>query len=141
MDSIVDLAESRRAKQEKSELLKDASQDLLLLLEKQRQYLSEEFLTFLLAMAISDQALYFSQLAGEKKAGGYFIESLFNNARLLFEAHYPGISRPTAQDPFPAQPETTDLDEQDDPTDMNDPLKLNGQLLQFTGEYQDHPTV
>lgn len=98
MDSVVDLAESRKAKTEKSEQFRDASKDLLLLLERQRGYISEEFMTFLLAMAISDQALYYASLAGaspagQKKAGLDFIENLFNTVRLLYDVHFPGPGR------------------------------------------------
>jgi hypothetical protein len=93
MDSIVDLAESRKAKTEKSEQFRHASKDLLILLERQRVSISQEYMTFLLAMALSDQALYYATVAGQKKAGSDFIENLFNTTQLLYDAHFPGPVR------------------------------------------------
>lgn len=119
MDSVVNFAESRKAKTEKSEQFRDASKDLLLLLERQRQYISEEFMTFLLAMAISDQALHYAEQAGSKTAGDQFIENLFNTVQLLFNAHYPG---PVRGDSLKPKPETP-----------------SGQVIQFTGEHSQSP--
>lgn len=115
MDSVVDLAESRKAKTEKNAQFRDASKDLLLLLERQRQYISEEFMTFLLAMAISDQALHYAELAGSKTAGDQFIENLFNTVQLLFDAHYPG---PVRAEQVKSKPESP-----------------SGQVIQFSGEH------
>lgn len=119
MDSVVDLAESRKAKTEKSEQFRDASKELLYLLERQRGYISEEFMTFLLAMAISDQALYYASAAGQKQAGLEFIENLFNTVRLLYDVHFPGPVR----------------------TDIHKPKPEShaGQVIPFVGEHDHAP--
>jgi hypothetical protein len=119
MDSVVDLAESRKAKSEKSEQFRDAARDLLILLERQRHLMSEEFMTFLIAMAVSDQALQYAETAGQQTAGANFIENLFNTARQLFEAHYPGAGK--AEHPK-AKPD-----------------EHAGRVLQFVGESADKP--
>ncbi len=93
MDGVVDLAESRKARNEKSETVREASKELLMLLERQRPHLPEEFMTFLLAMAVSDQAIDYTEKAGDKKAGLDFIENLFITARQLFETYYPNQIR------------------------------------------------
>jgi len=89
MDSIVDLAESRKAKSEKSRQLRQAAKDLLTLLEQQREEISEEFITFLLAMAVSDQALHYAEKAQQWQAGEEFVENLIETTRQLFEANGP----------------------------------------------------
>jgi hypothetical protein len=117
MDSVVDLAESRKAKTEKSEQFRDAARDLLLLLEQQRHHISEEFMTFLIAMAVSDQALHYAQESDNKKDGNAFIDNLFNTARQLFETHYAGGGK--------AEPVKLKSDEP------------SGQILQFAGDHAD----
>ena len=92
MDGIVDLAESRKARSEKSEQLREAATSLLVLLERHRAHISEEFMAFLLAMAISDQALHYAQQGHGKQAGDQFLDNLFNTARQLFDAHYPPVA-------------------------------------------------
>lgn len=120
MDGVVDLAESRKAKSEKSEQFRDASRELLILLERQRNYISEEFITFLLAMAVSDQALHYAETAGQKKAGADFIENLYNTARQLFETHHSGTDKP--EHPAKIKPD-----------------EHAGRILQFGGEQVDKP--
>lgn len=93
MDGVVNLAESRKARNEKSEQVREASRELLALIEKQRPHLPEEFLTFLMAMAVSDQAMHYTEEAGDKKAGLEFIDNLYQTARQLFEAYYPNQVR------------------------------------------------
>jgi hypothetical protein len=93
MDGVVDLAESRKAKSEKSEQFRDAARDLLILLERQRHHISEEFMTFLIAMAVSDQALHYANTAGHQNAGHQFLNNLITTARQLFEAHDPGAGK------------------------------------------------
>ncbi len=88
MDSIISLSESRKARSAKSDMLQVAASDLLTLLDRQRQCLSEEFMTFLLATAIADQALFYAEQAQHKKEGAQFLDHLFNTARQLFEVHY-----------------------------------------------------
>jgi hypothetical protein len=117
MDSVVDLAESRKAKSEKSEQFRDAARDLLILLERQRHYISEEFMTFLLAMAVSDQALHYSKNAGQQKAGANFIENLFTTAQQLFEIHESDTGK------------TEHL--------KSKPDEHAGRVLQFSGEHSD----
>ncbi|MCE3234175.1 MAG: hypothetical protein K0Q50_355 [Vampirovibrio sp.] len=119
MDSVVNFAESRKAKTEKSEQFRDASKDLLLLLERQRQSIPVEYMTFLLAMAISDQALHYAEQAGSKAGGNQFIENLFNTAQLLFDAHFPGPVR--AENP------------------KSKPESPGGQVIQFSGEHINTP--
>jgi hypothetical protein len=87
MDSIIDLTKSRKARQERGESFRAAAGDLLLLLERQRQNLSEEYMTFLIAMAVSDQAIHYAGLAQSPKAGQHFIDHLFTTARQIFETH------------------------------------------------------
>jgi hypothetical protein len=117
MDTVVDLAESRKAKSEKSKQLRQAAKELLTLLEQQRQDISEEFMTFLLAMAISDQALHYVEKAQQWQAGEEFIENLVETTRQLFEANGPVERRATG---FKAKPES--------------PV---GRLLSFVGEPAD----
>lgn len=87
MDSVVDLAESRKAKSEKNRQLQHAANELLMLLDQQREELSEEFMTFLLAMALSDQALYYAQKSQQWQAGEEFFGNLVETARQLFEVN------------------------------------------------------
>ena len=89
MDSVVNLAESRKAKSEKSKQLRQAAKELLTLLEQQRQEISEEFMTFLLAMAISDQAFYYVEKGQQWQAGEQFIENLVDTTLQLFETNGP----------------------------------------------------
>jgi hypothetical protein len=60
MDSIIDLTQSRKARHERGENFRNAAKDLLTLIETQRQFMTEEFMTFLIAMAVSDQALHYA---------------------------------------------------------------------------------
>jgi uncharacterized protein (UPF0303 family) len=124
MDSVVDLAESRKAKTEKSEQFRDAARDLLMVLERQREYISEEFMTFLVAMAVSDQALYYAQATGQKRDGDNFIENLFNTTRQLFEAHYPAQHHHSGK--------------ADSSRSKTDEIS-GGQILQFIGEPVEKP--
>lgn len=106
MDRIVDLTESRKARSEKSEQYQESGNDLLLLLERQRENIPEEYLAFLLALAISDQALYYAKQTQQKpdtqkQTGLQFIDHLFLTARQLFETHYPLNTRKAPR--FPAQ--------------------------------------
>ncbi len=89
MDSVVNLAESRKARSEKSKQLRQAAKELLTLLEEQRQEISEEFMTFLLAMAISDQAFYYVEKGQQWQAGEKFIENLVDTTLQLFETNGP----------------------------------------------------
>jgi hypothetical protein len=93
MDRILDLTESRKAKSEKNELFRDAGQELLSLLEQQREDIPEEYLTFLLALAVSDQALHYAAEAQSRQAGLQFMENLLVTARQLFETHAPETRR------------------------------------------------
>lgn len=94
MDSVVDLAKSRQARHEKNEHVRKASQDLLALLDHHRRHLPEEFMAFLLAMAISDQAIQLTESQGERLSGQNFLEEVFSTARQLFEGYYPTQARP-----------------------------------------------
>jgi hypothetical protein len=94
MDSVVDLAKSRQARNEKNEHVREASQDLLALLDHHRRHLPEEFMAFLLAMAISDQAIQLTEAQGERQTGQAFLDEVFSTARQLYEAYYPSQSRP-----------------------------------------------
>lgn len=94
MDSVVDLAKSRQARNEKNESVREASQDLLALLDHHRSQLPEEFLAFLMAMALSDQAIQMTNASGDRQAGQAFLDEVAMTARQLFEAYYPGQSRP-----------------------------------------------
>jgi hypothetical protein len=94
MDSIVDLAKSRKARNEKNENVREASQDMLALLDHHRGQLPEEFLAFLLAMALSDQAIQLTDTTGDRQAGQLFMEEVFMTARQLFDAYHPGQVRP-----------------------------------------------
>ncbi|WP_303673760.1 hypothetical protein [Vampirovibrio chlorellavorus] len=94
MDSVVDLAKSRQARNEKNEHVREASQDLLALLDHHRRHLPEEFMAFLLAMAISDQAIQLSEAQGDRQTGQDFLEEVFSTARQLFEGYYPTQTRP-----------------------------------------------
>jgi hypothetical protein len=87
MDSIVDLTESRKARSERSELFRTSAKDLLMLLERQRTQISEEFMTFLLALAVSDQALHYSDENRNPHAGQSFLDNLFNTAQQIYETH------------------------------------------------------
>lgn len=98
MDSIINLAQSRKARQERGEQLSNAASDLLALLNRQRESISEEFMTFLVAMAVSDQAIQYAK-AGDRSSGSQFIEQLFTTAQQLFETHY----RPDCRVPVPVQ--------------------------------------
>jgi hypothetical protein len=118
METVVDLAESRKAKSEKSKQLRQAAKELLTLLEQQRQDISEEFIAFLLAMAISDQALHYVEKAQQWQAGELFIENLVATTRQLFEANGPLERRPASTKTKPESPP--------------------GQLLSFAGEQSDH---
>jgi hypothetical protein len=95
MDRILDLAESRKAKVEKTEQFREAGDDLLTLLERQRDAIPEEYLAFLLALAVSDQAMHYATVAKNKEAGHAFMENLFTTARQLFETHYPQPRKPS----------------------------------------------
>lgn len=117
MDSVVDLAESRKAKSEKSRQLRQAAKELLTLLEQHRQEISEEFITFLLAMAISDQALFYVEKAQQWQAGEEFIENLVETTRQLFEANGPVEGR-TAQAKVKAESQV-------------------GRILAFVGEHME----
>jgi hypothetical protein len=90
MDSIIDLTQSRKARHERGENFRNAAKDLLTLIETQRQFMTEEFMTFLIAMAVSDQALHYATVADNKKAGLNFIDHLFTTVRQIFETNYPG---------------------------------------------------
>lgn len=94
MDSVVDLAKSRQARHEKNENVREASQDLLALLDHHRRQLPEEFMAFLLAMAISDQAIQLTDAQGDRQDGQAFLEEVFSTARQLYEAYYPTQVRP-----------------------------------------------
>lgn len=94
MDSVVDLAKSRQARNEKNEHVREASQDLLALLDHHRRHLPEEFMAFLLAMAISDQAIQLTETQGDRQTGQDFLEEVFSTARQLFEGYYPTQARP-----------------------------------------------
>lgn len=94
MDSVVDLAKSRQARNEKNEHVREASQDLLALLDHHRRQLPEEFMAFLLAMAISDQAIQLTDAQGERQDGQAFLDEVFSTARQLYEAYYPSQVRP-----------------------------------------------
>jgi hypothetical protein len=94
MDSIVDLAKSRQARNEKNEQVREASQDILALLDHHREQLPQEFLAFLLAMAMSDQAIQLTDSTGDRQAGQAFIEEVFMTARQLFDAYHPAQVRP-----------------------------------------------
>ncbi|WP_373531333.1 hypothetical protein [Vampirovibrio sp.] len=94
MDSIVDLAKSRQARNEKNENVREASQDMLALLDHHRGQLPEEFLAFLLAMALSDQAIQLTETSGDRQAGLAFMEEVFMTARQLFEGYHPSQVRP-----------------------------------------------
>lgn len=89
MESIIDLSRGRKARHEREEYFRDAAKTLLLMLEGQRQYLTEDFMTFLMAMAVSDQALAYAEEAGNKKAGLAFIEHLLTTTQQIFETSYP----------------------------------------------------
>ncbi len=103
MDSVVDLAKSRQARNEKNENVREASQDLLALLDHHRRQLPEEFMAFLLAMAISDQAIQLTDAQGDRQDGQAFLEEVFSTARQLYEAYYPTQVRPI---PARLQPST-----------------------------------
>lgn len=94
MDGVVDLAESRKARHEKNENVREASQELLALLDHHRGNLPESFMAFLLAMAVSDQAIQYTDAANDRQAGEAFMEEVSNAARQLFEAYYPAQGRP-----------------------------------------------
>lgn len=89
MDGVVDLAESRKARHEKNENVREASQELLTLLDHHRGNLPESFMAFLLAMAISDQAIQYTDATGNRQAGEAFMEEVFTAARQLFDTYYP----------------------------------------------------
>lgn len=118
MDSVVDLAESRKAKTEKSKLLRQAANKLLMLLDQQREDISEEFMTFLLAMAISDQALYYAQKSQQLQSGEEFIANLLETAKQLFEVNGT-LERGVGLKAKPDSP--------------------SGQVLSFAGEAVDKP--
>ena len=98
MDSIVDLAESRKARNEKNEHVREASQELLALLDHHRRQLPESFLAFLMAMAVSDQAIQQADATGDRQAGEAFMQEVFTVSRQLYEAYYTttGLPRSTA---------------------------------------------
>jgi hypothetical protein len=89
METVVDLAESRKARSEKNQQLRQAANDLLTLLEQQREEISEEFMSFLLAMAISDQAMFYAEKTQQWQAGERFIENLVTTTHQLFDTHGP----------------------------------------------------
>ncbi len=111
MDRIIDLTESRKAKLEKNEQFRDAASELLSLLDGQRERIPEEFMTFLLALAISDQAMFYdsqnpeaggARHPGSRPASGSpFLEELFVTVRQLYETQYPPGRKPTAAPPLP----------------------------------------
>lgn len=88
MDGIVDLAESRKARNEKNEHVREASQELLALLDHHRGQLPDSFMAFLVAMAVSDQAIQQAENMGEQQAGDAFLQEVFTVSRQLFEAYY-----------------------------------------------------
>lgn len=98
MDRIIDLTKTRKARHERGENFRTASRDLLMMLEKQREFMSEEFMTFLTAMAVSDQALHYAAAKGSKKAGMQFIDHVFTTVKQIYETNYPAYpeNRPRA---------------------------------------------
>lgn len=99
MDGIVDLAESRKARNEKNENVREASQELLALLDHHRGHLPESFMAFLLAMAVSDQAIQYTDTTGDRQAGEAFMEEVFTATRQLFDAYYPASNQIRAVQP------------------------------------------
>jgi hypothetical protein len=87
MERIIDLNQSRRTREDRQEQFKNATEDLMALLEKYRSSIPEEFMTFLLALAVSEQALYYAGQANSAKTGHFFIEHLSQTAEQLFEIH------------------------------------------------------
>lgn len=116
MDSVVDLAESRKAKSEKNRQLRQAANELLMVLDQHREELSEEFMTFLLAMMISDQALYYAQKSQQWQVGEDFFDNLVETARQLFQVNS-AIAQGAS---LKARPDTA-----------------SGQVLSFVGEAAD----
>jgi len=88
MKRIIDLAQSRKARHEKGGLFRDTGREVLELLEARRRQMTEEFMTFLIALAVSDQAIHYAGEARDRKAGLRFIDNVFNTVRQLFETHY-----------------------------------------------------
>lgn len=86
MDRVLDLATSRQARTERCERFRGAANDLLVLLDEARQHISPEFMSFLLAMAASDQALYYAQQGGQPQYGHDFLDSMQLSANQIFES-------------------------------------------------------
>jgi chorismate mutase len=87
MERIIDLNQSRQVRQDRQEQFRSATEDLMDLLEKYRNTIPEEFMTFLLALAVSEQAIYYANKANTAKAGQFFLEHLSHTAEQLFEIH------------------------------------------------------
>jgi hypothetical protein len=87
MERIIDLNQTRQVRMDRQEQFRSATEDLMGLLEKYRSTIPEEFMTFLLALAVSEQAIYYSGEANSPKAGQFFMEHLSHTADQLFEIH------------------------------------------------------
>lgn len=87
MERIIDLNQSRRSREDRQEQFRNATEDLMALLEKYRSSIPEEFMTFLLALAVSEQALYYAGESNSAKTGHFFLEHLSQTAEQLYEIH------------------------------------------------------
>lgn len=87
MERVIDINQSRQVRQDRQEQFKCATEDLMDLLEKYRKTIPEEFMTFLLALAVSEQAIFYANEANSPQAGQFFLEHLAHTAEQLFEIH------------------------------------------------------
>ncbi len=84
MNTVIDLTETRRVRQERCTLYSDAARDLMRVIETYRHRLDKKYMAFLLAMAVADLALRFS--GDQPGSGKAFLEEVVNTARQLHGA-------------------------------------------------------
>lgn len=87
MERIIDLNQSRQAREERQEQFRVATEELMTLIERYRTTIPEEFMTFLLALAVSEQAVFYANEENSAKAGYFFLEHLSQTAGQLFDIH------------------------------------------------------
>ncbi|HEY9746777.1 MAG TPA: hypothetical protein V6C99_11230 [Oculatellaceae cyanobacterium] len=87
MKRIIDFNQSRLSRAERQEQFRNATEDLMTLLEKYRATIPEEFMTFLLALAASEQAIHYANQANSAEVGLDFLGQMAETAEQLYEIH------------------------------------------------------
>lgn len=100
MDRIIDINQTRQERLERQEQFRKAAEDLMNLLEHHRETIPEEFMTFLLSLAISEQAAYYANQANSNEAGYSFLDQLQNTAEQLFNVQLRSLDEAGTRPPL-----------------------------------------